>query len=49
MNKSHARKQLLAAFDPQAYERPGLSSQEIMEIKSIFDMFDSDATGLAKV
>ena len=49
MNKFHARKQLLAAFDPHAYERPGLSSQEIMEIKSIFDMFDSDATGLAKV
>jgi len=49
MNKFHARKQLLAAFDPHAYERPRLSSQEMMEIKIIFDMFDSDATGLVKV
>ena len=49
MNKSHAKRQLLASFDPHAYERPGLSSKEVMEIKSIFDMFDGDATGMAKV
>ena len=29
-------------FDPKDYERPGLSSDEIEEIKEAFDIFDVD-------
>ena len=33
------------AFDPKAYERFGLSQDEVMEIKEAFDLFDSDKSG----
>ena len=49
MNKSHAKRTLLQAFDAHAFERPGVPASEVMEIKQIFDLFDNDATGLAKV
>lgn len=29
-------------FDPKEYERPGLTEEEIMEIKEAFDLFDED-------
>lgn len=32
-------------FNPKDYERPGLSEDEIFEIKEAFDLFDSDNTG----
>lgn len=33
------------AFNPKAFERPGLSEDEIVEIKEAFDLFDPDRTG----
>merc|ERR1712126_224691 len=32
-------------FDPELYIRPGLSIDEVMEIKELFDLFDVDKTG----
>lgn len=34
-----------AAFDAKKLERPGLSADEIEEIKEAFDLFDSDGSG----
>lgn len=33
------------AFNPKLYERPGLSEDEILEIKEAFDLFDTEKTG----
>jgi Ca2+-binding EF-hand superfamily protein len=33
-----------ATFDPSAYERPGLTREEISEIKEAFDLFDTDGS-----
>ena len=32
-------------FDAKQFERPGLSEDEIMEIKEAFDLFDTDSGG----
>merc|ERR1712202_28580 len=32
-------------FNPKKYERPGLSEDEIEEIKEAFDLFDTDGSG----
>ena len=32
-------------FNPKSYERPGLTADEIEEIKEAFDIFDSEQTG----
>ena len=29
-------------FNPKTYERPGLTEDEILEIKEAFDLFDTD-------
>ena len=36
-------------FNPKAFERPGLSADEIEEIKEAFDIFDPEGTGSIKV
>jgi hypothetical protein len=33
-------------FDTKPYERPGLTSAEILEIKESFDIFDREHIGL---
>ncbi len=33
------------SFNPKLYERPGLTEDEILEIKEAFDLFDSERTG----
>ena len=33
------------AFNAKRYERPGLTEDEIEEIKEAFDLFDSDGSG----
>lgn len=33
------------AFNPKLYERPGLTEDEIEEIKEAFDLFDTDGSG----
>ena len=35
----------IQAFDAKKLERPGLSADEIEEIKEAFDLFDSDGSG----
>lgn len=32
-------------FNPKAYERPGLTEEEVIEIKEAFDLFDTDGGG----
>merc|ERR1712054_185206 len=32
-------------FNPKKFERPGLTEEEIMEIKEAFDLFDTDSSG----
>jgi Ca2+-binding EF-hand superfamily protein len=32
-------------FNPKEYERPGLTEDEIEEIKEAFDLFDADGGG----
>ncbi len=32
-------------FNAKAYERPGLTEEEVMEIKEAFDLFDTDGGG----
>ena len=34
-----------AGFNAKRYERPGLTEDEIEEIKEAFDLFDSDGSG----
>ena len=34
-----------SGFDAKKYERPGLTEDEILEIKEAFDLFDSDQSG----
>ena len=36
----------LGPFNPKDYERPGLSEDEIYEIKEAFDLFDAEKTGI---
>ena len=36
-------------FNPKDYERPGLSVDEIVEIKKAFDIFDTDQSGAISV
>ncbi len=33
------------AFNPKQYEKPGLTEDEILEIKEAFDLFDTDGGG----
>ena len=32
-------------FNAKAYERPGLTEEEVLEIKEAFDLFDTDGGG----
>merc|ERR1712137_855908 len=38
-----------AKFDPERYARPGLSSDEVAEMKEAFDLFDNDGSGAISV
>ena len=43
MSKNRLSK--LAKFRPKEFERPGLTEDEILEIKEAFDLFDPEKTG----
>ena len=43
--KGQKQRQERQAFNPKHYERPGLSEDEIMEIKEAFDLFDPTKSG----
>ena len=43
--KKGAPKQTGSKFNPASYARPGLSEDEVAEIKHAFDLFDSDQGG----
>jgi Ca2+-binding EF-hand superfamily protein len=34
------------SFNPKDYERPGVTLEEVLEIREAFDLFDYEATGL---
>jgi Ca2+-binding EF-hand superfamily protein len=34
-----------AKFNPKLYEKPGLSEDEVIEIKEAFDLFDPEGNG----
>merc|ERR1711907_809658 len=38
-----------ARFDPERYARPGLSADEVAEMKEAFDLFDNDGSGAISV
>merc|ERR1719198_658013 len=38
-----------AKFNPDKYARPGLSSDEVAEMKEAFDLFDNDGSGAISV
>lgn len=38
-----------SSFRAQDYERPGVSSDEIQEIKDAFDLFDPERTGFVGI
>ncbi|KRX03957.1 hypothetical protein PPERSA_12404 [Pseudocohnilembus persalinus] len=42
---AYNQKPKVKGFNPKQYERPGLTEDEIMEIKEAFDLFDSDGGG----
>lgn len=37
------------SFDAKFWERPGLSADEVQEVKDAFDLFDSDSSGAVSV
>ena len=43
--KRNQQKPKPKVFNPKDYERPGLSEDEIFEIKEAFDLFDANKTG----
>merc|ERR1711912_219153 len=43
------KKQAAPVWDAKKYERPGLTSDEVEEIKEAFDLFDSDQSGAISV
>lgn len=45
MRPGRGKKGKQTTFDPSAYERPGLTKEEISEIKEAFDLFDTDGGG----
>ena len=45
MKKKTRKRQTQGGFDAEDHVRPGLSADEIMEIKEAFDLFDSDGGG----
>ena len=44
-SKQKSKQQEEVYFDAKEFERPGLSEDEILEIKEAFDLFDSDGGG----
>ena len=34
-----------APFNPKDYERPGISAEEVLEIREAFDLFDYEGNG----
>ena len=46
VNPRNAKKQ---EFNAKSYERPGLSADEVEEIKEAFDIFDADQNGTISV
>merc|ERR1712159_765397 len=43
------KQQAAPVFDAKKYERPGLTSDEVEEIKEAFDLFDDDGSGAISV
>lgn len=35
-----------APFNPKDYERPGITAEEVIEIREAFDLFDFEGTGV---
>ncbi len=39
----------MAEFNPNDFIRPGVSEAEILEIKEVFDIFDTNTNGMITV
>ena len=46
MSKTASTKQLTGGFDPTPYVREGVTAEEVIEIKTAFDLFDADRGGV---
>jgi centrin-1 len=45
MSRKPAAKKEKKGFNAKSYERPGLTEEEVLEIKEAFDLFDTDGGG----
>jgi hypothetical protein len=48
MSRTGSNKQIAVSggFDPTPYVREGVTAQEVLEIKTAFDLFDADRGGV---
>merc|ERR1739845_321447 len=49
MSKKAAPTTAGKTWDPKFWERPGLSADEVQEVKDAFDLFDTDSSGAVSV
>ena len=45
MKKTASHHKKKSNFNPKHYERPGITTEEVLEIKEAFDLFDTDGGG----
>jgi hypothetical protein len=46
MSRTASTKQISGGFDPSPYVREGVTAEEVIEIKTAFDLFDADRGGV---
>lgn len=40
-----SKKGMVKGFNPKSYVRPGLTEEDVTQIKEAFDIFDTDGSG----
>jgi len=46
MRKSTTAAKPKAVFNPKDYEKPGISVEEVLEVKEAFDLYDYEGVGV---